>query len=367
MEKSTFTRQELYELVWTVPLSQLAKKYDISDNGLRKKCKKLNIPLPEVGYWQKLQYNKPVTKTKLPKENPAGIEIIDLSEREEDIPNDSPAARIKKIRNSYNQLNQKIFKVSSRLSKPDKLVVEAQNTLTKKEASEWSKGLVNTHYEQIEIKVAPSNVKRALRIFDSLIKLLRFRGHDVKVHYGTTYAIVEGEEIEIALREKLRIEKTTDEYNWTSNKYFPTNKLIFKIDRYNIKEFIDGKLTLEEMLPDILANLEYRGQKEKEWRIKREIERAKEEELERIRKEQKARKERELADVKKLFKESEAWHISTNLYNFIKEVEVRAVNNNTMTEETQTWLTWAKQKADWYNPFIKREDEFLDENDRLIF
>jgi len=101
MEKTEFTRQELYELVWKEPLSRLAKKYNISDNGLRKRCKKLNIPLPEVGYWQKLQYNKPVTRKKLPKENPSGIEKIDLAERDEEHnPLDSPISKIRRLRKS---------------------------------------------------------------------------------------------------------------------------------------------------------------------------------------------------------------------------------------------------------------------------
>lgn len=45
MKEFTITRQQLYELVWSKPLSKLAKEYEISDNGLRKKCIKLNIPL----------------------------------------------------------------------------------------------------------------------------------------------------------------------------------------------------------------------------------------------------------------------------------------------------------------------------------
>lgn len=67
MKTITLTRKELYDKVWSVPMTALAKKYNLSDNGLRKICKKHNIPLPQVGYWQKLQYNKKVSKTPLPK------------------------------------------------------------------------------------------------------------------------------------------------------------------------------------------------------------------------------------------------------------------------------------------------------------
>ena len=54
-ETITYNREELYEQVWSEPMIKLAPKYDLSDNGLRKICKKLNVPLPPQGYWVKLQ------------------------------------------------------------------------------------------------------------------------------------------------------------------------------------------------------------------------------------------------------------------------------------------------------------------------
>lgn len=69
MSNTTFTRQELYDLVWSKPVTHIAKEYGFSDNGIRKICKKYNIPLPKTGYWSKLKFNKKVIKTKLPKQD----------------------------------------------------------------------------------------------------------------------------------------------------------------------------------------------------------------------------------------------------------------------------------------------------------
>jgi len=33
------TRKELYDQVWSTPMTKLAKSYNLSDNGLRKICK----------------------------------------------------------------------------------------------------------------------------------------------------------------------------------------------------------------------------------------------------------------------------------------------------------------------------------------
>jgi len=68
MKDYKLSRHQLYELVWSEPLSRLSKKYCISDNGLRKICKTMNIPLPPFGYWMKIKHKKHVKKLKLPRE-----------------------------------------------------------------------------------------------------------------------------------------------------------------------------------------------------------------------------------------------------------------------------------------------------------
>src|SRR3989304_3715302 len=51
----TVTREELYDLVWSKPMSLLAKEFEISDVGLAKICKRMEIPRPPRGDWQKLK------------------------------------------------------------------------------------------------------------------------------------------------------------------------------------------------------------------------------------------------------------------------------------------------------------------------
>ena len=61
MEEVKLTRKELYDLVWSKPMTFLSKKYNLSDVGLRKICLKMNIPLPKAGYREKIKWNKPVS------------------------------------------------------------------------------------------------------------------------------------------------------------------------------------------------------------------------------------------------------------------------------------------------------------------
>jgi hypothetical protein len=54
-----FTRQPLYELVWTGPITTLAKTLPISDVGPAKACRRGAIPLPPRGYWARLNAGQP--------------------------------------------------------------------------------------------------------------------------------------------------------------------------------------------------------------------------------------------------------------------------------------------------------------------
>ena len=45
----TLSRQQLYDLVWTKPVRDLAAEFGISDVALAKRCRALKIPVPPRG------------------------------------------------------------------------------------------------------------------------------------------------------------------------------------------------------------------------------------------------------------------------------------------------------------------------------
>ena len=51
------TREDLYELVWSMPMTKAGEKLGVSDAAVRKACVKTKIPRPPQGYWlsQRLQ------------------------------------------------------------------------------------------------------------------------------------------------------------------------------------------------------------------------------------------------------------------------------------------------------------------------
>jgi len=48
---SRYNREEIYNEIWQQPIQHVAKKYNLSDVGLAKVCRKLKIPRPGRGYW----------------------------------------------------------------------------------------------------------------------------------------------------------------------------------------------------------------------------------------------------------------------------------------------------------------------------
>jgi len=61
-----FTREQYCELVWSKPMTHLAKEFAISDVALHKICRKHGIPNPPLGGWAKKAAGKRVKQISLP-------------------------------------------------------------------------------------------------------------------------------------------------------------------------------------------------------------------------------------------------------------------------------------------------------------
>lgn len=74
-EYRTLTRQELFDMVWSKPVQQLAHEFKISDVGFAKMCKRHNIPRPERGHWQRAAVGKAPRKPSLPGDASAQVPL----------------------------------------------------------------------------------------------------------------------------------------------------------------------------------------------------------------------------------------------------------------------------------------------------
>jgi hypothetical protein len=358
MEYITFTREELYKLVWSESLLALSKRYHISDVGLRKICIRMNIPIPQIGYWQKIQQGKPVEMRKLPAEKTV-VSPVHLYLRNDDDMDFRAYAFVKKSLIKEISSDPRLpLTVPKKVTRFDKLVVEAGKNLKKVKIDGhiWD-GLVHSEWGYLNIKVSPANIKRALRFMNAIIKLLKARGHNVSVSGSYTFALIGDEKIEVSLKEKMKMIEPDKRRGW--EKYVPSGVLSFRIEGKHFKEWQDDKEPIENKLAVILAKLETEARRIKAERLYHNEQHREWEEKVRLEKERTDRIEKEKSDFKKLIDQARRLQLSAFLREYIDVVEKNARDNGTMNDELQNWLSWARGKADWYDPLVNKEDEIL--------
>src|ERR1051325_8381083 len=65
-EPKIITREELYERIWKMPATKLAKELGISYVALGKLCRELNVPKPGPGHWRLVELGWQVERPALP-------------------------------------------------------------------------------------------------------------------------------------------------------------------------------------------------------------------------------------------------------------------------------------------------------------
>ena len=368
MKTIELTRQELYEQVWSKPMVTLAKEYSLSDNGLRKICKKYDVPIPPMGHWQKSQFNKKTTKIPLPKkdkEEEIKINIQDsklIANTEKLIKN----AVAEKIRNN----SSLILKVADRLNKPDEIIVKTQANIEKKKVLEsYSplKGTVQTDRGFPSIIVSPKNISRSLRILDNLIKNFRLLGYKIDLwDEGLKIVAYDDDKMSIYIREKSNAVDTTSDYGWKSRELVPNGKLSVKVQRFGTFEFTDTNKSIEEDKNEkILIKIESKFQemfkKRQQWKLHEQ----KQEDLRKIELAKQKLKEDELNKFTGFYNDAHRW----KKFTILKEYHTFLESQENKSAELQEWLSWAKSKLDWYNPMVELEDELLSgvDKDNLTF
>lgn len=88
-------RHDLYEKVWSQPITKLAHEYGISDVALAKICRKLDIPYPGRGYWRREQTGKVVKQLPLPASSDPAKQSATISKRSQPQPVDHLSVQTK--------------------------------------------------------------------------------------------------------------------------------------------------------------------------------------------------------------------------------------------------------------------------------
>ena len=112
---------------------------------------------------------------------------------------------------------------------------------------------------------------------------------------------------------------------------------------------------MEDRLGDILLCLYEEADEARIQRERLEAEQRKREEEARRKEEIRKRKEDEIRRTKELLNRAEDYKIACEIRQYINAV----TQHKDITPEVHEWIKWAKKKADWYDPLIAVEDEYL--------
>lgn len=382
-ERQKVERETLYEEVWSDPVTAVAARYGLSDVGLAKICKRLQIPLPRRGYWAKLKAGRKAPRAPLPALDPgttSSTHVIMPSEHEI-ADRRSTKEKAAEVRHRAGDVQ-----VPSELSSPHPLVRAAAKRLKQRDGWSDAKGLRSAPDEVLNIDVTKGSLDRALLIADTLIKVLAMQGISTSINAESkaTYFDVQGtlvsftltEHVSRSVHEMTPAEKRARDRYWNSSNlgaglmnypsipqydYHPTGRLTITLGRWPSRSWRDtDKSQLETRLEQVIAGLVSLAE---EIKLERE-EKARLQEQHRLAEERyeffKTRYQSEEAAFKHLEAEAVSWERATRLRAFIEAVERLGISECSPGQDIPEWIAWARAKADWLDPLIEVCDTILD-------
>ncbi len=359
------TRPELYELVWSKPMTRVAEDFGLSDQGLAKICAKHSIPRPPRGYWAKLAAGKAVETIPLP--NGSGGNAIRIG----------TSGKLQRLARAHasqvNDAAQAIVpaKIPATMRNLHSIVatwVEDHRAEQKKYRSVAGAG----GYRTWDTPYVPADLterdKYRFRVTSALLK--SFEARNGRILGGAVSGKLEleisGETFEMSVVEKMRQfrGKLSDRpRDWTAFRHqhnaglAPSGFLRFTITTYfgegMKKEWIEtDEVKADALLSSVLAGLDrvgpalvQRRQEREESQRRYEAEQQAREEAQRL-----ARIEKERWDM--LRRRSADWHEAQRLRAFISAVLDK---RSELPEEidcmpTSDWLAWAQRRVSEFDP-----------------
>lgn len=378
-EPLILTRDELHQLVWQIPMIQLAKQYGLSDRGLAKICDRMQIPVPGRGYWAKLYSGAKSHSKPLKKASKSCQEVVRLYERKEE-----PKDDMNKKKDLLEL--QKIFAELS-TNTTHKLVEATKKRLENVESDD--NGILATQTKRcLDIRVSNACMDRALNLLNMLFAVLEQRGFSIEIKeeknsakYLTCLKLA-GEEVQIYIKENLNstphiltqaekkqitkqkslFSKNTgsseewDLYFWKPPKrdYHLSGQLQFKINnveysglRQNWSDSTDRKL--ESLLPTIAYHIIQSATYLKNRTLEREAQKQLRAEEEKQRAEFERQRLEEQNKIDHLDKLIDKWSKREKILQFLAWID----NNVLIEERTESfteWYEWAMHYAQKLNP-----------------
>jgi len=385
----TITRKQLYDEIWEISLSRVAKKYDLHYAKFINSCKEYNIPTPTPSYWTKKKMGLDIKAdiVSLPAFDKEEIALV-LKGREKYISNEIDEKEkviidVEILDFLKKEEQDKLAKVIYELDKNKhrnmhKTISNYKNKRKEERREERQRNQYNPYYnihDYVEtgyfVNVSKFEKERFMKILSSIYYAIEELGgkvnDDFSIKIGNELVNIEIEELKTKVDHELTKEEAQKLLEYEDSKkhnryaYSPNIrkydyiyngkfKITFESGNY-IKE--TDKVKLETRIGDIIIKIYQKHEQLRLVRLERE-EREKKEQEERKR-EQDHRNiiKEEAIKLIKLVNEAEDYRVASEIRKYTEAMELKGNSS----EETKEWIEWANKKADWYDPTVSMNDE----------
>lgn len=362
MEKKTneivLNRSQLYDLVWSKPMLQLAEELGISDRGLAKKCKRHKVPVPYRGYWAKIEAGKKARKYPLPKSDNDYLDHICF------VKEPDAQKAIEKIVDFPipSELNEKInsFDFSSTYRKRHPLITATRKNISKRSTDRY--GFVIFPKESLSLKVTSNTVEQSVDLFSLLITFSDHLGWTVENHNDKTHITINNQKIAIRIKEKIKQvthklteEEKADKKSWRysyapKHDFLSSGELSIEFDQYRSYDQKNSWKVDDEQIGEQLKAFMRAAWVVAQWSYESELVRGQEKVEEEIRAKERAIREHESRihqnRIKNLQSAAESWKKIQDINAFLSDAESETNNrNHENLEAREKWIRWAKEMA----------------------
>lgn len=398
------TREQLYEQVWSVPIWTLCGQYGLSDNGLRKVCKRLNVPVPKRGYWAKVEAGQKPRKAALPKEAKTTATDVWCAPKREKTAADTadvewlrdreafeadPANRIEVIQKPR-RWNPVIAPLKESLEEEEKKIEAARKANEQYEKwPQWRKQremgpdrmawfwyersgqlMPATHHASV-VRLSLAQFRRGLAILNAVAVAAVKRGFAVSLDDKKGRMVLEGHGGRLDVRMSEKTEQRTRNVKRYDGKMedeqyrVPTGRLRLFIERgygkvWTLEESAEAALETKfnAFFAGVWKQVKFCRQKTREEEAaaqRRAVLAAERAEVERREAEEAARREEERRRREELVEEVAAWRRAGEIRAYV--VAVKAERKKSGTEgsaEFSEWERWAIAVAGELDPVVAR-------------
>jgi hypothetical protein len=353
----TYVRADLYEAVWSTPVTKVAKTFGISDVALRKVCQKLGVPLPAAGHWAKVAHGKPTRRPPLPKgDYPAEYRSTRQVEPEDE------ELRRRLAEAPPLELLPVAFIERRNLEDCHRLVQRTAASLAKGHVDE--RGWPMTRGANVpSVCTTPPSQHRALMALDLVLQALSAAGLKVLESDGL-HVVVEGYRLGWRLSEYGRHIKAdtanVPSHHATAPGMAGTGKLHLDfVEHPNGRVVLTLRDTASQSLEQSLTHLPQQLLAlSAQWRVRDTLREEREQaEIERRRERVRLayKRKEELERLANAEQAAQQWHRARVLREYATALRAAALSSRADHPESQlAEALWIEKSADWLDPVVKR-------------